>query len=333
MEPNHHALSHQEARRLVSAGNEETLATLRQLDPFRRARELITFPALFAGSGGLIWWAHLHLSGGVGWAVMALATVLSALALNAFVLLLHEGMHGILLPGQRWNRWVSVGLGMMVFISFSAYQSLHNRHHRFLGEARDPDHYDNYAEGARRVWLMQVVRLFFGSLLYIVCIPFLSLKSGTRQERRRILTEYGILAGCYTVIFSLVPFEVLQNIWLVPILFTSLLINLRGLTQHGETDPHDPFTASRSVDPRNPLVSWFLLNENLHLEHHLFPEIPSHHLPAVSRMLEEKAPRQVRSRSYFGFLAAFFGRGFRREREPIGLRESSVAGKAGFREG
>ncbi len=323
MEPEHHAVSHREARRMISAGNEAVLAGLRKVSPTRRAGELALFAGLFVAGGITSVWAGALAGEGGRWlgvGMRAFGTLTSALALNGFVLLLHEGMHGILTRGQRLNRWLSVALGIPLFMSFSAYQLLHNRHHRFLGEARDPDHYDNYAHRPRTVWLMQVTRLLFGSLLYLLLIPVLSLRWGKPVERRRIVVEYAILGVSYALVFSAVPLGILLKVWLVPILFTSLLINLRGLTQHGESDPSDPFTASRSVYPRNPLVSWLMMNENLHLEHHLFPEIPSHHLPAVTELIKATAPSRLASESYSGFLAAFFRRRFRPDtREPIGL--------------
>ena len=75
----------------------------------------------------------------------------------------------------------------------------------------------------------------------------------------------------------------------------------------------------------NPLIAFFLLNENYHLEHHLFPEIPSYHLPRLHQLIWPKLPRAVSGHSYLAFLATFFRATPRMDETPIGLviRESA----------
>jgi fatty acid desaturase len=95
------------------------------------------------------------------------------------------------------------------------------------------------------------------------------------------------------------------------------LTAIRGFTQHGITDAHDPYLASRTMLP-GPIVAFFLLNENFHLEHHLFPEVPSYHLPALHKVIWPKLPRAVSGTSYLGFLAAFLKAAPRMDETPIG---------------
>ena len=83
-------------------------------------------------------------------------------------------------------------------------------------------------------------------------------------------------------------------VWFVPLLLMGALTAIRGFTQHGITDASDPYLASRTMLP-SPMVAFFLLNENYHLEHHLFPEVPSYHLPALHRVdLAQVAARRLR---------------------------------------
>ena len=53
------------------------------------------------------------------------------------------------------------------------------------------------------------------------------------------------------------------------------------------------------------LIAFCLLYENYHLEHHLFPEVPSYHLPGLHRLLWPRLPRAVVGASYLAFLAHF----------------------------
>jgi fatty acid desaturase len=244
-------------------------------------------------------------------------TALAAVGLNAMVLLLHEGMHGTLFAGRRANRWVAVLLGASVLISFTAYRVMHERHHRYLGDPRDPDDYENYTRDRRLLWLMQLLRVTVGAFLYIVLIPLLALRHGAAGARRRVLQEYAVLLACYALVWAAVPHPLLVYGWLAPLLLVAWMTGVRGFTQHGLADAADPLTASRSIHP-HPVVAFCLLNENLHLEHHLFPEVPSYHLPALHALLWPRLPYAVAGTSYLGFLAASARSALRLDAAPIG---------------
>ena len=312
----------QRARAAVCKGLEERIQALKRPDPRRRLRESSFFVLLFLLGACLNLTALPHLPQAWAYAALLVGTGCGALGLNAIVLLLHEGMHQAFLSQPFWNRWISVCFGGLALLSFSVYQVMHVRHHRYLGDSRDPDDYHNYSGSSGTVWAMHYMRLLAGSFLYLFCIPWLSLKFGAPAQRRRVLHEYGILFGVYGLLLVFVPASVLLWGWIVPLVCTGFLINIRGFTQHGITDAHDPFLASRSVYPSR-LTAFFLLNENLHLEHHLFPEIPSHNLPALHALIADRVPRRVIGRSYLGFVLTFFRRTFTLDERPIGLCEAA----------
>src|SRR4051812_22170808 len=108
-------LSAQQARAMVLAGNEDRVACLRAFRPGKRLAELAAFLSLWAAGAGLTLAAHRLLP--PGWPRTALylpGLLLSAVAINALVLLLHEGMHHTLFADRFWNRWASVLLGLPV---------------------------------------------------------------------------------------------------------------------------------------------------------------------------------------------------------------------------
>ncbi len=312
-------LSHHEARAAVAHLLGDRLGALCRLDAGERLRELTTFVGLFAGSVGLVGWS-LGMEGAAAWALRGVGTVGVALAVNAFVLLLHEGMHGVLLGSPRLNRWVSVVLGAPALISLTAYRVMHTRHHDHLGTEDDPDDYHNYTGRRGVVWALHYMRLTVGCFLYLLAIPFLAFRHGTPAERRAIVTEYALLGGLYAALLALVPFGLLAAAWLVPLLLVAAMVQVRGFTQHGITDAHDPLLASRSIEA-NSVVAFFLLNENYHLEHHLFPEVPSYHLPALHRAIWDRLPRAVGGISYLGFLGRFVRQTLTLDETPIGLVE------------
>ena len=321
--------SPQQARRMMIAGLESEISSLARLDARKRWIEILFFPALWA-IGAALTLQGLQTEHPILRIALCLAGIAaSAVALNAFVLLVHEGMHGVLFANRYANRWMSVLFGSFVLIGFSAYKVMHLRHHRYLGDPRDPDDYDNYSRSRRVVWMLHLVRLTIGCYLYILLIPILASRYGRPRQRRDILVEYAVLLTFWTAVFWLVPLHYLFYAWLIPVVCVACMTSIRGFSQHGIADAHDPFLASRSMHP-NPVISFLLLHENLHLEHHLFPEIPSYNLSRVHSLIAPRLPRAVTGRSYLAFVARFLALTFSRSPQPIiGLTVSSAPAATG----
>ena len=311
--------SHIEARKQMLRGRDAEFAALRRLDTHKRLCEFAVFIAI-GGTGMALNYAGPALTS--GWLALVLrivGTLATALMFNAFVLLMHEGMHGILVGRTSVNRWVSVALGATFFMSFTSYRVLHQHHHRYLGDRLDPDDYANYVNNRVAVWLMQYMRLLFGTYVYLVAIPLSALRRSSRADRIYIVQEYALLAALYTAVVLWMPHDAFLALWLYPLLITGYMTAVRGLSQHGVTDAQDPFLASRTILPGR-LVALIMLNENYHLEHHLFPEIPSYHLPQVYRLIDPRLPRRVTDSSYLGFLLRFFKASLTLDESPIGLQ-------------
>jgi fatty acid desaturase len=324
--PNEAARRAAAARAGISKGLEAELALLRAPRVSTRLGELAMFASIWA-LGGWIVMTGLRASSGVSqWTLRLVGTLVIALALHAVALLLHDGVHHTLLRNRVANRWLSVLLGACALMSASAYQAMHERHHIFLGDARDPDDYHNYSGDRRLVWVMHYVRLLFGSFLYIALIPVMVAKRAAPSEQRRVMQEYAVLAAIYAVLWMFVPHALLVHAWLLPIIPAGIMFNIRSLAAHGITDPSDPFLASRSIDA-HPVVAFFFRNENYHLEHHLFPEIPSYNLKAVHRMVYPRMPHAATARSYVGFLRAFVRQSIRLDESPIGVTKPSEGGE------
>lgn len=319
------ALTTAQARARLAARLDQELEPLRQLSTLARVRELVFFVALLGLGVALTLAGGMQaLPVGVQRVLPVMGIICSAVGLNAFVLLLHEGMHHTLFRQPRWNRWVSVLLGMPLLISFTAYQVMHLRHHHFLGDPRDPDDYANYTASPLRLQLMHCGRLLFGAFLYLLLIPLLAWRHGSKADRIRLLQEYALMAAVWIVVLATVPWITIGLVWGLPVILVGYLTNLRGFAQHGITDAHDPLLASRTIHP-HPVVEFCLLNENYHLEHHLFPEVPSYSLPQLHRLIEPQLPRRVTGTSYLAFLARFAWAAVTRNNTPIGLEKRSPA--------
>jgi fatty acid desaturase len=171
---------------------------------------------------------------------------------------------------------------------------------------------------------LQWVRLTLGTLVYMPLIPIVAWRRAADRERSWIAFEYVAMAAVWIAVFSLVPVRVLLQAWLIPGVMVGYVSAVRALAQHALTEPGDPLLASRSVRS-NRVVSFLLLNENYHLEHHLFPEVPSYHLPRLRTLLQPRLPHNVEAPSYTRFLAGFVLRSLRGDESPLGLQQMSLS--------
>lgn len=305
-------LSEEQARSYLSQGLEGDIKSLARLDDFKRLQECVAFVALWLIGAWLVLDTPWVSSG----------ILLLACAYNAGVLLVHEAMHGLLLRSRALNLWLGRLLSLTFFCSFTAYRLLHTRHHRHLGGPGDPDDYYNYTASPGLVWLLQYWRLCLGSFCYLPLMPIVAWREARPQERRWIAQELLLMPWLYGWLASQVPLEILLTLWLLPVLLVGCFTNLRGFVQHGLCDRGDSLLASRSIHP-HPLVAFLMLNENLHLEHHLFPEVPSYHLPALHRLLRPRYPRSLEATSYFGVLWEFLRATPRLDETPVGRKEAT----------
>jgi fatty acid desaturase len=325
-----HAESTVRLRHTLSVGLEPTLSALRRLRPRRRVAEIVFFAALW-GTGILLGIQGLQSSGWTAWILRAASIAVSAAALNAFYLLSHEGHHALLFRRPRVNHGANVALCVPLLHSPSAYRVLHELHHRHLGGPGDPDDYRNYTSSARARWALQWVRLTIGTLVYMPLIPIVAWRRAEPEIRPRIALEYVGMAAIWTLAFWLIPFGVLAQVWLIPGVVVGYVSAVRALAQHALTEGDDPLLASRSVRS-NRVVSFLLLNENYHLEHHLFPEIPSYNLPRLRAALQSRLPHTIESPSYSRFLAGFVGRSLRGDESVLGFQERTVLSTAARRD-
>jgi fatty acid desaturase len=316
--PSPHAEATLKARRMLSGGLESEIATLRQLRPARRLAEIAFFAALWI-AGITTGFAGIDAAGWAGWAPRLGAIAATAVALNAFYLFSHEGHHHLLFRRPRVNHLANMILCVPLLHSPSAYRVLHELHHRHLGGPGDPDEYRNYTRDSRLRWALQWVRLTIGTLVYMPLIPIVAWRHASREERRSIAFEYGAMSVVWLLAFAEVRLRVLLQVWLIPGVLVGYISAVRALAQHALTDAHDPLLASRSVRS-NPVVSFCLLNENYHLEHHLFPEIPSYNLPHLHVLLRSRLPHSVEARSYSRFLAGFVARFLSGDESMMGFR-------------
>jgi fatty acid desaturase len=286
----------------------------------RHAGRVAVFVLLYAvGAAGAVWLAAWE-APWWKWLLAVPLYLLAAASLHGISLFTHEAVHGSLARNKRLNAVLGALCAMPVLQNFSAYRVLHLNHHQHLGEAGDPDHYANYTRWTWMVFIMNWLRLLVGYPVYITAIPILGFMQGTAKDRLGIAAEVAATAVLAWLICSHVPSIWLWHGWLIPMLFINTMVNIRGMSQHTLLEhANDEVRGTRTI-LTYPLVRFFMCNENYHLEHHLFPGVPWHHLPQVHETLAPALREQGAPfiRSYGAFVREFFIHSLRRS--PLGWK-------------
>jgi fatty acid desaturase len=233
----------------------------------RQRRRALARPFLLAAVFFLAW--HL----GLWW----LTPPVVFLIFVAVVTVTHDVVHNALGLTPRGTEWALFVLGGVLLESGHAYRATHHQHHRVFPGPDDPE-----GDPARMSFWAAVAH---GPLF----LPRLWLWAyrrtrGRPDQRRWLIAEaaWALLVPAAGV--ALLPWTggvlayaalAVVGSWVYPLLTVHL--PHRG---YGDT----PLRQTGTL--RGRLIPALFLELTYHLEHHLYPSVPSHKLPALSRRLD-----------------------------------------------
>ncbi len=261
---------------------------LHQID-HQHYKRIVIFILLYISCGAITFLTMGYL-GNPWWGFLLFFPVyiLAGASLHGISLFVHEGVHSTLSTNPLWNRCLSILCALPVWQNFSAYKVLHLKHHRHLGEEGDPDHYPNYTQWTWLEFAMYWGRLILGYPAYITAIPLLGFIQGNFRDRLWIILEVMLLITLIVLVWhSNIPTMLLVHGWLMPMVVINTIVNIRGMSQHTLLEHEkDEIRGTRTI-VTNPITTFFMCNENFHLEHHLYPNIPWYNLPQVHQEMKE----------------------------------------------
>lgn len=237
---------------------------------------------------------------GSWWAVPAFA-VYGALYGGAADPRWHETGHGTAFRSRLANDLVYPVASFMLLREPTLWRWSHVRHHSdTIIVGRDPE--IAFPRPPKlRVLLPNYLHVFNGTAMLkrMVAHAFGRIDGHSRDivpkhELRRVVWEARIFV---TLLAGVVGWS-LATRSIVPLLFVGLpsfygvwLLLFFGMTQHAglREDVLDHRLNTRTVY-MNPVFRFLYLNMNYHLEHHLFPSVPYHSLPALHEELKQYLP-------------------------------------------
>lgn len=270
----------------------------------------------------------------------AVALMVLGLVLALQSSLMHEASHGHPTRSGRINELL-VGLPIGLVYPFRRFRTLHLRHH---ADERLTDPFDDPESYYKALWqheklpkpLCAVLKVnntmigrmalgpWLGSIGFIAADIRLML-DGDRDVRKAWLLHALGLA----VVLPVVTYAFAIPFWLyvlVPVWLGQAIIAVRTFAEHQWSERPDGRTI---IVERSPL-SFFFLNNNLHLVHHKMPTVAWYRLPNLFRERREEWVRMNGDYvfpNYFALLKAFAFR----PKEPVvhpALRRQEEAGRA-----
>lgn len=193
----------------------------------------------------------------------------------AVVTVTHDVVHRTLgLTETQTDRWL-FALGLVLLESGHAYRITHRQHHRLFPNPDDPEGYPANLSlpGAVCYGPVFLIRLWIWAF-----------QRGRSADRRWLVAEavvpvVAITTGvlCWPVTPGILVYTVMAIVgsWVYPLLTVYL-------PHHDYGD--EPLTQTRTL--RGHVLPAIFLELTYHLEHHLYPQVPSHHLPELARRLD-----------------------------------------------
>lgn len=175
----------------------------------------------------------------------------------------------------------------LIGMSFTWFRYFHLAHHKFTN---DPERDPELAGGPRpNDWRSLVIYLsgwgyWSGSLKQLLVLGFGSPKEDYLPARQipRMRLEARILLTLFTLgMLSLLVSSVVFWIWILPLAVGQPVLRLYLLAEHGRCPPVADMLENSRTTFTNRFVRALAWNMPYHAEHHAYPNVPFHKLPAL----------------------------------------------------
>ena len=194
----------------------------------------------------------------------------------------HNGHHHALGLGRRANEWFLFAMSVVMLGAMHAVKFNHLRHHKLcMGEG------DVEAASAR----MSGWRAIAFGPLFPLLLHRTALAKGHRTVRLWILAELAANVAWIAAVFLWLRVDALRYHVIAMGVAQCLTAFFAVWTVHHDTE--DAVYPARTQ--RGRLRNFVSYHMFLHVEHHLFPQVPTCHLPALARRLDAVVPELTRA--------------------------------------
>ena len=203
----------------------------------------------------------------------------------------HDGYHHSLGTGKSTTTGILLLLSVLLMTSLHSIRATHMEHHRNpLGDS------DIEGSLAKVSWWQAML----GGVMYRLDIYRQGLSLSSRRNQRIAWLEFSLIAVVIilALVLSIFPIAVPAIATLAQILIYHILTMMLANASVGIIavwGVHHDCDETIARTERNPLVNLLTFNLLYHVEHHLFPAVPSNHLPALAKRLDAAAPHLTKA--------------------------------------
>ena len=246
-----------------------------------------------------------------GWLQIA-AMLVHGVFLAALFAPLHECVHRTPFKSRRLNDLVAVIIGLLHFLPARYFRHFHFAHHRHTQDpAKDPElarvrpsgwwSYVSYLSGYY-YWRTQL-RYLFGGDAAVARAAFLP-----QRERGALVREARFHVLFYLLILVALPLVGRMEpllYWFAPMLMGQPFLRAYLLAEHGSCPEIEDMLANTRTTYTTAAVRFLMWNMPYHVEHHVYPAVPFHALPALNGRIADKLA--ITADGYRAFHRGFAG--------------------------
>ncbi len=210
---------------------------------------------------------------------------------------LHESIHKTAFDSPALNTITGFCTGLIILLPPRYFQAFHMAHHRHTQvEGRDPE-----LDTAKPETILQYLTLMSGIPHWIneVSVIFGNATGRSRPEFVRedkfpgVVREARLFLVIYAAVISasvISSSSFLLLYWVIPMVVGQPFLRGFLLAEHSLCPLVENMLENTRTTITNPVARWLCWNMSYHVEHHVYPAIPFHNLPAAHSHLKEHIP-------------------------------------------
>jgi fatty acid desaturase len=264
------------------------LRTMAARSDARGALQFGVHLACIAATGTLVWLVLPH------WFLLIPAMLLHGLTLVTMFAPMHECTHRTAFASRRLNDTAGWIAGLLSFYNSTFYRYFHAWHHRYTQDpARDPElMFPRASTRARYLREISTVGFWYRRVvdyaklaLGMAKLPFVP-----NSARRTIQISVSIQLLIYVALAVAVAMGFTAPLYFVflPSLLAMPLMRAYLITEHTLCSRDQNFLTNTRTTLANSPIRLLMWNMPFYAEHHLFPSVPFHRLPALHDQIGDR---------------------------------------------
>ena len=241
------------------------------------------------GATGTLVWLALP-----SWPLLVPAMLLHGLTLVTMFAPMHECTHRTAFASPAANAAVGWVAGLLSFYNSTYYRWYHSWHHRYTQDpARDPELMFPRASD-RRAYLREISTIGFW---YRRIVDYVKLATGAarlpflpERARRAVALSVSAQLAIYVVAGAAVVmgFTAPLYFFVLPSLLAMPFMRAYLIAEHTLCSRDQNFLTNTRTTLTNFPIRLLMWNMPFHAEHHLFPAVPFHRLPALHALIGDR---------------------------------------------